>query len=52
MTLLLALQTQRQVDLFEYEASLVFRVNSKTAKITQRNAVLKNKNEPTKTTKQ
>jgi hypothetical protein len=30
-------------DLCEFEASLVYRVSSRTAKVTQRNPVLKNK---------
>ena len=33
----------RQVDICEFEASLVCRVNSRTSKVTQRNPVLKNK---------
>lgn len=36
-----ALRRQRQVDLFEFKASLVNRTNSKTARVTQRNTVLK-----------
>ena len=34
---------QRQVDLCEFEASLVYRVSSRTDRVTQRNSVLKNK---------
>jgi hypothetical protein len=34
---------QRQVDLCEFKASLVYRVSSRTVKATQRNPVLKNK---------
>ena len=34
---------QRQVDLCEFEASLVYRVSSRTTKAIQRNPVLKNK---------
>lgn len=33
---------QRQVDLYELEASLVYRVSSATAKETKRNPALKN----------
>jgi hypothetical protein len=36
-----ALVRQRQVDLSEFEASLVYRVSSRTARATQRNPVLK-----------
>ena len=32
---------QRQVDLHEFEASLVYRVSSRRARATQRNTVLK-----------
>jgi hypothetical protein len=39
-----ALERQRQVDLCEFEASLVYRVSSRTARATQRN--------PAKETKQ
>ena len=39
-----ALEKQRQVDLYNFEASLVYRVSSRTARmISQRNPVLKNK---------
>jgi hypothetical protein len=38
-----ALGRQRQVDLCEFEASLVYRVSSKTTKATQKDPVLKNK---------
>jgi hypothetical protein len=34
---------QRQEDLCEFEASLVYRVSSKTARAIQRNPVLQNK---------
>jgi hypothetical protein len=34
---------QKQVDLFEFEGSLVCRVNSRTARATQRNPVLEKK---------
>ena len=44
MPLILALRRQRQVNLCEFEASLVYRVSSRTgSKATQRNSVLKNK---------
>jgi hypothetical protein len=42
-TLIPALERQRQVDLCELKASLVYRVSSRIAKATQRNPVLKNK---------
>jgi hypothetical protein len=35
-------QRQKQVDLCEFETSLVYRGSSRTAKATQRNPVLKN----------
>ena len=38
-----ALRKQREVDLCEFKASLVYRASSKTARVTQRNPVLKNK---------
>jgi hypothetical protein len=34
---------QRQADLCEFKASLVYRESSRTARVTQRNPVLKNK---------
>ena len=38
------LERQRQVDLLEFEASLVYRVSSRTARaVTQRNSISKNK---------
>jgi hypothetical protein len=43
-----ALRRQKQVDLCELEASLVYRFSSRTAKATQRNPVLKNKNKQAK----
>jgi hypothetical protein len=41
MHLTLAQGRQRQVDINEFEASLVYRVSSRTAKATQRNHVSK-----------
>ena len=41
MPLIPALGRKRQVDLSEFEASLVCKVSSKTAKATQRNPILK-----------
>ena len=38
-----ALRRQGQADLCEFEANLVYRVSSRTAKATQRNPVLKEK---------
>jgi len=43
MSLMPALWRQRQADLCKFEASLVYRVSSRTARDTQRNPVLKNK---------
>jgi hypothetical protein len=39
MLLIAALVRQRQVDLGEFKASLVYRVSSRTAKVTQKNPV-------------
>ena len=47
-----ALGRQRQADLCELEASLVYRANSRIARaITQRNPVLKNKTKQKQTNK-
>jgi hypothetical protein len=43
MPLMPTLGRQRQVELCEFKASLVYRVSSRTAKATQRNPFLKNK---------
>lgn len=43
--LILEVGRQRQADLCEFQASLVYRVSSRTARATQRNPVLKNKRE-------
>jgi hypothetical protein len=40
-SLILALRRQRQADLSEFEASLVYKVSSTTARATQRNPVSK-----------
>ena len=42
MTLIPALGRLRQVDFYKYEATLLYRVSSQTAKATQRNPVFKN----------
>ena len=42
---------ERDRQISEFEASLVYRVNSKTARATQKNHVLKNKNKTKKTKK-
>jgi hypothetical protein len=42
MLLILALWRQTQVDFCEFEASLVYKVSSRTARATQRNPVSKN----------
>ena len=44
MLLISALERQRQVDLCEFRDSLVYRVSSRTALDTQRNPVVKNRN--------
>ena len=41
LSLILALRRQKQKDLCEIEASLVYRVSFRTARITQRNPVSK-----------
>ena len=43
MPLIPALGRQRQVELCEFEASLVYRVSSRIARATQRNPVLRKK---------
>jgi hypothetical protein len=43
-----ALGTQRQADICEFEASLVYRVSSRAARATQRNPVSKKPSPPTK----
>jgi hypothetical protein len=40
---ILIFRRQRQVDLCEFKASVVYRVSSRTARATQRNPVSKNK---------
>jgi hypothetical protein len=47
MPLIPALGRQRRW-IFEFEASLVYRVSSRTVRATQRNPVSKNKNKQTK----
>jgi hypothetical protein len=43
MRLILVLERQRQVDLSELEAGLVYKNSSRTASATQRNPILKRK---------
>jgi hypothetical protein len=43
-SLMAALRRQRQMDLCEFEASLVYRVSCSTARTTQRNLSQKHKN--------
>jgi hypothetical protein len=43
LTLVPALGRQRQADLCEFETSLIYRVNSRTAKVTYGNLVSKTK---------
>ena len=50
MPLIPALRRQRQVDHYEFEASLVYRVSPRTTKATQRNPVSK-KQKPTRNLK-
>ena len=45
MPLIPALGRQRQADVCEYEASLVYRASSRTIKATLRNPVMKNQNQ-------
>jgi hypothetical protein len=45
MPLVPALESQRQVDLWEFEVSLVYKVSSRTAKAPQGNTVSKIKPE-------
>jgi hypothetical protein len=52
MPLISALGRQRQVDLSEFEASLVCSMSSRTARAIQRNPVLKNKNKTKQKQKQ
>ena len=52
MTLILALGRQRQVDLYKFEASLIYRVSSRTARATQRNPVFKTNKQTNKQTEQ
>jgi hypothetical protein len=42
MLLIPALKIQRQVDLYEFKASLVYRARFRTVRAIQRNPVLKN----------
>jgi hypothetical protein len=44
MLLILGLRKQRQVDFCEFEANLVYRASSRTAKATERNHVSKKQN--------
>ena len=46
MPLILVLRKQKQVDLCEFKASLVYRVSSRTARPTERNPVLGRKTKP------
>lgn len=48
MPFILVLGRLKHVDLFEFEASLIFRASSRTAKATQRNPILKNQKHPPK----
>jgi len=43
MPLILALRRQRQVDLYEFEVSLVYKASSRTARATQRSLSQTNK---------
>ena len=48
-SLIPALERQRQIDLCEFEISLVHRVSSRTARVSQRNPVSKKQTSPNKT---
>jgi hypothetical protein len=50
MLLVPALGRQRQADIYEFGASMVYKVSSRTAKATQRNSIskIKNKNQMNK----
>jgi hypothetical protein len=50
MPLIPTLQRERQVDLCELEASLVYRVSSRTARAIERNLVSKQTNKQTNKT--
>jgi hypothetical protein len=52
MPLIPALGRQRRRRISEFEASLVYRVSSRTARAAHRNPVLKNQKNKTKTNKQ
>jgi hypothetical protein len=43
MLLIPALRRQKQADLCEFEASLVYKMNSRTARAVHRNHILENK---------
>jgi hypothetical protein len=45
MALILAPRSQRQEDICEFDASLVYKISYRTARATQRNPILKNQNE-------
>ena len=49
MPLILALRWQKQADLCEFKASLIYRVSTKTARATRRNPVSKTKTKPNQT---
>jgi hypothetical protein len=52
MSLIPALWKRRQVDLYEFKSSLIYREGSRTARVvTQRNPVSKDKNKQTNQTK-
>jgi hypothetical protein len=51
MPLIPALGRQRQADLCKFEASLVYRMSSGSARVTQRNPVEENKSQASKQTK-
>lgn len=51
MSLISALRRQTQADLFEFDASLMYRVSSRTVKATQSNPISKKTNKQTNTQK-
>lgn len=46
LSLLLALREQRQTDFCEFEASLIYRVSSRMARVAQRNCLEKKNPKP------
>lgn len=47
--MILPLRRQKRVDLWEFEASLIYKASSRTSKATQRNPISKDQTKPNKT---